>query len=129
MRCEVGQAPWGAGSVQPYLSMVESRRRGFGEKPRSHSARGQESAVICCSTVPGRTKEKMKGVVVVAFRFEKLERRSLARLAVSCAAFSWLQSSGGRIFCWGFCVLCHDPSEDRAGGIKSNHAKAAANAG
>lgn len=65
---------------------------GFGEKPRSHSARGQESAVICCSTVPGRTKEKMKGVVVVAFRFEKLERRSLARLAVSCAAFSWLQS-------------------------------------
>lgn len=76
MRCEVGQAPWGAGSVRPYLSMVESRRRGFGEKPRSHSARGQESAVICCSTVPGRTKEKMKGVVVVAFRFEKLERRS-----------------------------------------------------
>lgn len=88
----------------------------------------KESAVICCSTVPGRTKAKMMGVVVVAFRFEKLERRSLGCAACRVLRRIFLVAKSVQVgtFCWVFvcCAMIHLKIA-RGAYLKSNHAKTA----
>lgn len=70
----------------------------------------------------------MMGVVVVAFRFEKLERRSLGCAACRVLRRIFLVAKSVQVgtFCWVFvcCAMIHLKIA-RGAYLKSNHAKTA----